>query len=481
VTAQGPLVVRISMSPGGTINGIVMGANGKPVSDAAVGVVRRAYRNGQPAIDLVDGKTTDDRGAYRLYRLPPGEYYVVALASRATPAGVAAAASAKGEAAVNTFYPNALDAPSARPVTVNSGDELSGIDIQVRTSMMFSVTGHVTSALPAGSEIGAINGALRQPIAQIILLPRDPIVVPDVLRGPTAAPADGAFEIAGVPQGSYDLIARLPVARGWGPQNAPERATNPWAFGRTTVEVGGANVEGVNVVVHQGVDLSGRVTVDGNPAGVNLRVSLRPDDNTPDYNPYFETISNYATAIDQMGSFTFPLLPEARYRFAFSVGAPGATGRGAAAPAQPAVPLPATAYVADVLQNGISVYDSGLTIATEAVQPIEVIVKTDGGSVDGNVTGQDQKPASGKTVVLVPDQRRLNGALYRSGTSDPQGHFTIARVPPGSYKIFAWESVTDHAWENPAFLQPFESRGVAIVVGPSAKTTMDVKAIRADR
>jgi len=481
VSARQTVAVRLSMIAGGTINGIVMGANGKPVSDAPVGVIRRAYHRGLPAIDLVDGKTTDDRGAYRLYRLAPGEYFVVALASRATPAGAAAAAAAKGDAAVNTFYPNALDVASARPVVVNSGDDLAGIDIQVRTSLMFSVSGRVTSTLPAGSEISALNNAARQPIAQIILLPRDPIVVPDVLRGPTAASADGSFEVAGVPQGTYDLIARLPVSRGWGPQNSPERATNPWAFGRTTVEVGGANVEGVNVVVHQGVDLKGRVTVDGNPAGVNLRVLLQPDDNTAAYNPYFDTISNYAPAIDQAGSFTIPLLPEGRYRFVFSVGASGVAGRGTAPATAAVVPLPATAYVADVRQNGISVYDTGLTITVDPSDPIEVIVKTDAGSVDGTVSGQDQKPAADKTVVLVPDQRRQNVSLYRFSTSDAQGHFTIARVPPGSYKIFSWDSVVDGAWANPAFLQPYEARGVAVVVGPSARTSMDVKAIRADR
>ena len=42
---------------------------------------RRAqdYRSGVPSLDLIDGKETDDRGAYRVFRLPPGEYLVVAL------------------------------------------------------------------------------------------------------------------------------------------------------------------------------------------------------------------------------------------------------------------------------------------------------------------------------------------------------------------------------------------------------------------
>jgi hypothetical protein len=91
---------------------------------------------------------------------------------------------------------------------------------------------------------------------------------PDTIGGGagiTANSEDGTFEIPNVPPGIYDLFARLPIANGWGGLAPPERATTPLAFGKTSVEVRGGNVEGVTILVHQGADVKGRITVDGQP------------------------------------------------------------------------------------------------------------------------------------------------------------------------------------------------------------------------
>jgi hypothetical protein len=479
VSARQPAVVRIAMIPGGTINGRVTDPSGKPMSDAAVAVMQRGYRHGVPSLGILDGKQTDDRGTYRMYRLPPGEYFVATLRGR-LPAGLVGGAPTPGSKDVpaTTFYPSAIDMATAAPVTVRSGDDLTGIDIMVRTSTTVTVAGLVTSTLPAGSEIGAISGVVRQPIAQVQLLPRDLNVLPDLLTPVTLASADGSFKISNVLPGQYDVIARLPASTGWGPANGPERATNPWAFGRAVLDVNGGNVDGVAIVVHQGVDVSGRVTVDGNPAPANLRINLQPDDDSATYNNFFETIGNYQPVIDQNGAFTFPLIPEARYRFQFTVGGP-ATGRGPvpSAAVTPVV-LGPSAYVADVQQGGISVYDGGLMVNADAVAPIEVMVRSDGGSIGGAAVGADQKPVAGQLVVLVPAAaRRQNPALYRVAATDAQGHFSITRVGPGAYKLFAWDSVLPGAYLSAVFLQRYESQGSDVTVRASSKSTVDVRTI----
>jgi hypothetical protein len=481
VSTRQPAVVRLAMIPGGTINGRVTDSLGKPLTNAGVAVARRAFRHGQPALDLVDGQETDDRGVYRVYRLPPGDYFVVALRGRVPsgPAGAATTPSSK-DVAATTFYPSAMDVMTAATVTVHSGDDLAGVDIMVRTTTTFTVTGRVTSTLPAGSEVGAINGAVRQPIAQISLLPHDSNVLPNLLAAATLASADGTFKVADVLPGQYDVIARLPASTGWGPANGPERATNPWAFGRAVVDVNGANVDGVAIVVHQGVDVTGRVTVDGNPAPANLRINLQPDDDSATYNNFFETIGNYQPVIDQNGAFTFPLIPEARYRFQFTVGGP-ASGRGPlpSAAVTPVV-LGPSAYVADVQQGGVSVYDSGLMVGADPAAPIEVLVRSDGGSIEGATIGTDQKPVAGQMVVLVPEPaRRQNPALYRIAAADAQGHFSIARVGPGAYKLFAWDSVLPGAYLSGVFLQRYESQGSDVTVRAGGKATVDVRVIRA--
>jgi hypothetical protein len=480
VAAKQPAAVKLSMIPGGTINGRVTDPSGKPMVDVPIGVLRRSYRNGFVGLEPIDGKQSDDRGTYRLYRLPPGEYYILALVPH-PPAGTQATSIVP----VSTMYPSATDVSTAVPVKIKSGDDIPGIDIQVRTAATFTISGRVTSTLPAGSEVSAMNGATRPPLAILTLLPRDETVLPDVMNPNITAKPDGTFEIHNVTPGSYSVVARMPVSVGWGPQNAPDRATSPWAFGRAVVDVRDGNVESVSILVHQGIDIPGRVMVDGTAEPATLRVSLQPDDYSPTYNAFFSTINDFAPPIDQSGAFLFPLMPEAKYRFQVAFGAaPPARQAPGAPPAAPVTPvvLPPSAYVADVLMGGASVYDSGVTIGGEAVGPIEVHVKTDGGSVEGSAVGADQKAAPGATIVLVPaSSRRQNPALFHTATSDMQGHFAFAGIAPGPYKVFGWDSVLAGAYQNAEFLRKYENQGEAITISASGSAKVTVHVIHDQR
>jgi hypothetical protein len=64
------------------------------------------------------------------------------------------------------------------------------------------------------------------------------------------------------------------------------------------------------------------------------------------------------------------------------------------------------------------------TIGDQATEPIEVMVNTNAGSIQGTVMGPDQKPVPSTLVVLVPpENRRQNPVLYKTARSDPQGRF----------------------------------------------------------
>ena len=82
------------------------------------------------------------------------------------------------------------------------------------------------------------------------------------------------------------------------------------------------------------------------------------------------------------------------------------------------------------------------------------------------------------TVVLVPaPQRRKNPALYRTAQSDSRGHVSLPNLPPGQYKLFAWDTVMDGAWMNAEFLGQIEERGTTVTVSAGAKQTAQVRAI----
>jgi hypothetical protein len=70
------------------------------------------------------------------------------------------------------------------------------------------------------------------------------------------------------------------------------------------------------------------------------------------------------------------------------------------------------------------------------------------------------EPLSNRTVVLVPDiRRRQRSDLYKVVSTDSAGRFRMQNLSPGDYKLFAWESVETDAWEDPDFIQVYESAG----------------------
>jgi Carboxypeptidase regulatory-like domain len=498
VTADQVSNVKVALLPGGTITGKVFDPAGKPLSDSMVQLVRAAYDNGVPSFQVVNIKSTDDRGEYRLYRVAPGEYYVAAdprrrslLAAATGGAGGNAGASAR-EAPIVTFYPNVADPDGASRVTVRSGDEISGINIQARTGLGYKVSGRVTSTLPP-EPVTAPNGNIRPAQAVVSLIARDKRGLMDIgpSGGTVSANAEGVFEFQNVTPGSYDLVARLPAAAntGWGSANPPSLAPAPWAFGRASVDVRGINVENVAVVVRYGIDLTGHVILDGKPGAIPVRISVQPNGSLDSADEQTALtaiqIAQFQAPIAEDGSFTIPVLPEGRYRFQVVLGAmPVATGRGArrgpGAPAPPALPpLSTTAYLADIRQGGTSVYDNGIVVGTERTIPVEVLVNSVGGSVEGTVIGADQKPAANKAVVLIPpENRRQNPALYKTARTDAQGHFNLANLPPGRYTLFSWESTPPGAYQNAEFLSRYAGRGVTVIIEAGTHATEAVNLIR---
>jgi hypothetical protein len=142
-------------------------------------------------------------------------------------------------------------------------------------------------------------------------------------------------------------------------------------------------------------------------------------------------------------------------------------------------PITSTAYVVDILQSGVSVYDNGISVVSNSIDPIQIIVKTDGGSIEGIVHDSKQIPLAGTTVAMVPQiQHRQNPALYRVETSDSEGHFLITGIPPGDYKLFAWENATPGAYQNAQFMSQYETRGVAVTVSSNLRSAADVGLIQ---
>jgi hypothetical protein len=102
------------------------------------------------------------------------------------------------------------------------------------------------------------------------------------------------------------------------------------------------------------------------------------------------------------------------------------------------------------------------------------------GRVSGVVSDEKKTPAAGVQAVLVPDEaRRGRSDTYFNTTTGQTGEFTFNNVPPGRYKLFAWEEVPQGAYQYPDFLREYEDQGQAITVNGNGAVTADVRLIPA--
>jgi len=506
--------VKLEMIPGGAISGHVYNADGSPVSDALVQTLRLTYQEGQQFLQPNLSKTTDDRGEYRIYRLSPGSYYIAVNPKQ--PGGPRGAGVAV--LAVKTFYPDTSDPSRAIATTIHGGDEVSGVNMTVRTEVGATLSGQVVTSLPASGRIVGPRGQSRDFTVMnstLTLSPHDSRTSMSTFNTTMGvsmvAPNSGKFEIRNVPPGTYDLIASLPDATGWGSQQPAGLATQPVGYGRTVVEVsGGRDVQGISVNVHAGVDIKGRISVNGGYQNVqNVRLRLQPDDSASSLQVY-QQVNQYQPYVDENGNFSIPAVPEGRYRIQVQFadgpvandgrgGVRGQRGRGAQqdpAVAQrgrgtrgepPAAPVEnplnaVTAFVESIRQGSTNVDDYGLTVTAQSAGDLDVRIGTGPGIIQGTLFDLSQNPVASTPVFLVPSgERRANMQLYRATQSDANGKFTMNEIVPGQYELFAWQDVVQGAYQNEDYMRRYEGRGTSVLVMRSATVVVEVRRIPSEK
>ncbi len=112
--------------------------------------------------------------------------------------------------------------------------------------------------------------------------------------------------------------------------------------------------------------------------------------------------------------------------------------------------------------------------------PLEITISATGGRIDGVVLTEEQEGFGGASVVLVPEERRRDQRrFYKSATTDQNGRFTLRGIPPGDYKLFAWEEIERGAYQDPAFLRPYEEQGELVEVEEGSRLSVQLHLIPA--
>jgi hypothetical protein len=138
--------------------------------------------------------------------------------------------------------------------------------------------------------------------------------------------------------------------------------------------------------------------------------------------------------------------------------------------------LPAGYYLKSASLSGQDVLDSGLTIAGGTAK-LELVVSPAGAQVEGVVADAKQEPAKAATVVLVPEAaRQYRRALFKTASTDQNGHYSIQGIAPGDYTIYAFEDLPPGAFQDPDFMKSFERSAQSLTVREGGHESKQIQA-----
>jgi hypothetical protein len=141
------------------------------------------------------------------------------------------------------------------------------------------------------------------------------------------------------------------------------------------------------------------------------------------------------------------------------------------------VTTPPNTYVQSIRFGGQDVLRDGLHIDRPTNEPLEIVVSPNAGRLEGNVSADRQKFANATVVLMPASSLRKQTNLYQTVQSNAEGRFTFENIPPGTYKVFAWEDVESFAWFDAEFMRNFENRGTEIVIREGAKESIELTVI----
>jgi len=369
--------LRFELIPPARLRGRVLGLDDKPAAKVEVALGGPNY--GKTA-------TTDENGDFVFQDVQPGTYGLMARFKH-----------------TRTYFPSAVDAALAEPITVVGGAEQSGYEIRLQPApRMYRVRGVVldatgkpapmttVEALPPSAidTAGAFPG-VSAGMATFSISSRPAGVVPES-EYPAVTGPDGVFEFPALPE--RDWIFRV---------------ESEDHFVHAVAAVGVRNnidaIDDLKIRLESPFDITGTVTLsDGSPApdDATIPVMLRSLDGTP---------GAFSRSIK--GALDFKNIVPGGFRVL------------------PGVPAGGRYYVASVMAGTADATNQPVSLNAVS-PPIRVILKL-GSTIAGTV-----QEGAGATVLLLPQTLAPGdtGWLRDCGAG---GSFEFAGLPPGDYYAVA--------------------------------------------
>jgi protocatechuate 3,4-dioxygenase beta subunit len=418
--------ITVRLLPHSVVAGKVLDEDGEPLMHAAVQLLRERWLNGRRQLVPVGADSTNDLGEYRISGIGAGRYFAMASFRRPM-VNPTVRRGPETESTLNyapIFYPGVNEVAQATPIALSQGQQILGVDLQLRKVEMYSVRGSVVD------ESG-------KPVIQatVMAVPADGytgVRAMGMVRNP-----EGAFEIPNITPGSYTLVVNR-MGRG-------ERRMT----GQLAVQVGNGDLEGVTLQLAPPFDVTGQLKVAEEGIDLaNVRVTLEPVQSGA---PFFGGTNSEITAD---GQFRISGVSAGKYRFVVQR-------------------LPQGTYVRSVSIQGQDI-TPGAAI-NSAAAGVEIALGADAPEVGGTVLDDEKRPLPDASVVLVPESSKTGQYwLFHVTSSDQNGAFAFRNVIPGQYIAYAFTNAEDGAWHDPDFLKQSAGKGTSIKLTEGSRETIQV-------
>jgi hypothetical protein len=443
--------VNFNLPRGSVIAGRIVDEFGEPVAEAMVAAMRYRYVSGRRRM-VPAGRfaQTDDGGHFRIYGLPPGDYYLSGTLRQGPMIGFDNSDNVGGYAP--TYYPGTGSAQQAERVSVGLGAEMSGVTFSLLPVKTVKVSGTVVDS--TGRPMAGAFVMLREDVRT-----GDGNFMMTMMGGGNRVKDDGSFVVANVAPGDYVVEAR-PMMMGPGRRGEDEPEV---AF--TTLSVAGEDVTGVSLIGTNGTSIRGRVTLQPAAAASGVKPS---------------EISVSAMAQDADAPMMF-LGRESRDGvnddWSFEV-------RAVQSPILlRTFRLPAGYTLKAVLVGGQDVTDRGIAFKPgEAVNGVEVVISASSSSLSGGVTDDDGKAVPDYAVVVYAEDREHWGFMSRHiklARPDQQGAYQVKDLPAGRYLAVAVEAVETGEESDPAMLERLRPLATAFSIAEGEQRALNLKLVRA--
>jgi hypothetical protein len=433
--------VKFKLMPFAVIAGTVRESDGEPLTGAWITLLRLYHRAEGSSLERAETAQTDDLGQFRITDLAPGKYFARASPSLSSPDESGEDHGGKDtprETLVGITYGGSRHLAGARPIEVEPGARITGIDFTLPRSRIFHVRGHVTAPAGTDARVWLSSGGVNDRGGESFR---------------AALKANGDFDIPGIPVGSYTLWADARKRKADQPTDGrmyidlyqPLRAALP-------VEVADRDIEGLRITVEDGAEIAGHITVIDDE-------DVKLSSSQVFFRGVYENNPGAYVKPDQTFSLT---LASGHYEVLLQYS-----------------DASKKRVIRSIRSGDVDVLRDGLTIQGPGAVPLEIVLAPDAGELEGVALDKDGNPAPGATVVAIPDPafRKRSDRFFSAG-ADQQGRFQMKGMPPGDYKLFAWEDIEPDAWFDPDVLRPIESRGEPVKIEAKGSALVKLQLIQ---